>query len=55
MLCVDSCLPKPVEELASQAAQAMLMLEGGLESPPRRDKGELMTVVYVCLWLVVCS
>ena len=55
MVFADFCLPQPVEELPSQAAQAMLMLEGGLESPPRRDKGELMTVVYVCLWLVVCS
>ena len=33
MICVDSCLPQSVEELPSQAAQAMLMLEGGLESP----------------------
>jgi len=33
LVCVDSCLPKPVEELPSQAAQAMLMLQGGLESP----------------------
>lgn len=33
MVCADFCLSQSVDDLPSQAAQAMLMLGGGLESP----------------------